>query len=81
MATETIYLYEKMEDHLFQVVNSKGQIIDEVDILSAEGTANRLRKIGFKIQWIDRSPSPERKHVRSLISQFRSSSKSVSVSM
>lgn len=70
MEAETVYLYEKMEDHLIQIVRSSGQVIDEVDILTAEGVENRLSKRGFNVQWVDRSPSPERKHVRQLISNF-----------
>jgi len=69
MGTEIIYIYEKMDSHLFWVVNFDGQIVDEVDILSAEGFADRMVKKGFEIQWIDRSPSLERKYVRNLISQ------------
>lgn len=72
MEAEIVYLYEKMEDHLFQVVRSSGQVVDEVDIITAEGIANRLDKRGFNVQWVDRNPSKERKHVRSLISQFSS---------
>lgn len=68
--SEIVYLYEQMDSHLFQVVKATGQVIDEVDILSAEGIANRLRKHGITVQWIDRGPSQERKHVRQLISNF-----------
>lgn len=67
---ETIYLYENMEDHLFQVVTETGQVLDEVDILSAEGIDNRYRKCGVRVQWIDRGPSKERKHVRQLMATF-----------
>ncbi len=66
---EVIYLYEEMDSHLFQVVRADGQVIDKVDVLTAEGIANRLGKQGFIIQWIDRFPSKERKYVRNLISR------------
>lgn len=70
MEAEIVYIYEKMEDHLFQVVRSNGQVIDEVDIITAEGMGHRLKKRGFNVQWVDRTPSPERKHVRQLMSNF-----------
>ena len=68
---EIIYLVEQTDNHLFKVVRSSGQVCDEVDILSAEGMANRLGKQGYDICWIDKYPTKERKRVNDLIAKFK----------
>lgn len=65
-----IYLVEEMGNHLFSVVKSNGEVVDKVDILGAEGLEYRLKKDGLKVDWLDRGPSKERKHVRKLIAQY-----------
>lgn len=67
---EIIYIYENMDDHLFQVIGENGQVLDEVDILSAEGIDNRYRKRGVQVVWLDRGALKERKHVRQLMATF-----------
>ena len=68
-----IYLMEEMDSHLFSVIKNTGQVVDKVDVLSAEGLDYRLSRSGLKVVWLDRGAIKERKYVRNLISQYCSS--------
>jgi hypothetical protein len=67
-----IYFMEEMDSHLFTVVRNTGEVLEKVDILSAEGLEHRLSRCGMEVEWVDRGALKERKHVRNLISQYRS---------
>ena len=69
-----IYFVEEMDSHLFSVVRNTGEVLDKIDILTAEGLAYRLGRSGTKVEWLDRGAIKERKYVRNLISQYRSNS-------
>lgn len=66
-----IYLMEEMDSHLFSVVKKTGEVVEKVDIISAEGLAYRLKRSGLQVEWLDRGAIKERKYVRNLISQYR----------
>ena len=73
MANATIYIMAEMGNHLFQVVADNGEVIDKVDVLSAEAIEHSFKKRDFSVVWVEREAIKERKHVRNLIANYKSS--------